>query len=51
MVDDLLEIVLDPIFPPKRDYYKNKNGRPSNYELIYQESGNTTNSPPGYRKI
>lgn len=35
MLDDLLEIVLDPIYPPKNDYYLNKNGRLSNYELIY----------------
>ena len=29
MLDDLLEIVLDPIFPPKKDYFKNIFGKVS----------------------
>ena len=39
MVDDMLEIVLDPIFPPKNPV--RQDGRQNAFELIYGEGGTT----------
>lgn len=44
MVDDMFEIVLDPMFPPKNP--PRQDGRPNDFELIYSESGATHSSKP-----
>lgn len=37
MVDEMLQIVLDPYYPPVDDYFKNHRVKTRNYELIYAE--------------
>jgi hypothetical protein len=42
MIDELLQIVLDPIYPPNEEYYNSKRVKPKNFEIIYSE-GNFSN--------
>lgn len=37
MVDELLQIVLDPLYPPVDEYYRTHRVKKKNYELIYAE--------------
>lgn len=37
MIDEMLQIVLDPIYPPIDNYFKNHRVKKHNYELIYAE--------------
>jgi len=42
MVDELFQIVLDPIYAPTDDYYNSHSTKSKNFELIYSE-GSVTN--------
>ena len=43
MLDDMFEIALDPIFPPKNP---KKDSRPNDFELIYSEQGAARSDKP-----
>lgn len=45
MIDDMLDIVLDPLIPPKNDV---RNGRANNFELIYSEGAKPVNQREPY---
>ena len=38
MIDELLQIVLDPIYPPSEDYLLNRRTELQQFEKIYEES-------------
>ena len=42
MVDEMFQIVLDPIYPPRNEYYKEHRVKLKKFELVYAE-GNITN--------
>lgn len=42
MVDEMLQIVLDPIYTPNDSYYEKHRGKERGYEIIYSE-GNISN--------
>ena len=37
MVDEMLQIIIDPLYPPSEEYYKHHRVKKRIYELIYAE--------------
>ena len=35
MIDEMFQIVIDPIYPPTKEYKESVKNQPKNFEIIY----------------